>query len=47
MRRLLIVLPTMGVLAVTVVPAGAVNGGSDLRKVRGATAQQQRFRRNL
>ena len=39
MRRIFTVLAVVGMLAVTVLPAGAGRGGSDLGKLRGATAQ--------
>ena len=42
MRRVFIALTMVAVLAITVLPAGARNGQSDLAKVRAATAQFHR-----
>jgi hypothetical protein len=43
MRRVFLTLTAIGMLAATVLPAGAGSGGSDLGKVRGATAQFHRI----
>lgn len=42
MRRIFTVLAVVGMLAVTVLPAGAGGGGSDLAQVRAATARFHR-----
>jgi len=42
MRRVFIVLTMVSVLAITVLPAGAGSGGSDLAEVRSATARFHR-----